>query len=100
MNVKLTTSSGNVFEDLGFPSEEAENLKLRSDLMIHVINVIESRGLTQRDAAELLRVTQPRVSDLVRGRVDLFSLDTLVKMLAYAGIHVSLSVEPARRGVA
>ena len=100
MSVKLTKSSGNVFEDLGFPPEEADNLKIRSDLMIHVINVIESRGLTQREAADLLKVTQPRVSDLVRGKIDLFSIDMLVKMLAYAGVHVSLTVEPKIRGVA
>jgi predicted XRE-type DNA-binding protein/phage-related protein len=100
MSFKLTKSSGNVFEDLGFPPEEADNLKIRSDLMIHVINVIESRGLTQQEAADLLRVTQPRVSDLVRGKIDLFSIDMLVKMLAYAGVHVSLTVEPEIRGVA
>ena len=100
MTVKLIKSSGNVFVDLGFPAEEAENLRIRSDLMDQVINVIESRSLTQREAADLLGVTQPRISDLVCGKIDLFSIDMLVKMLALAGIHVSLTVEPATRGVA
>jgi predicted XRE-type DNA-binding protein len=98
MSVKFTRSSGNVFIDLGFPPEEAENLRIRSDLMCQVINVIESRGLTQRQAAKLFGVTQPRVSDLVCGRIDLFSIDMLVKMLASAGVVVSLVVEPATRG--
>ena len=84
MSIELTKSSGNVFVDLGFPAEEAENLKVSSELMDHVINVIESRGLTQMEAAELFGVTQPRVSDLVCGKIDLFSIDMLVNMLALA----------------
>ena len=99
MSVKLTNSAGNVFDDLGFPAAEAENLRIRSDLMVHLINVIESRGLTQLDAAKILGVTQPRVSDLVCGKIDLFTIDMLVKMLALAGAHVSLTVAPASRGV-
>jgi len=100
MDVKFTKSSGNVFVDLGFPPEEAENLLIRSDLMSQVINVMESNGLTQKDAAKLFGVTQPRVSDLVRGKIDLFSIDMLVRMLASAGVRVSVTVEPATRGVA
>ena len=100
MSVKVTKSSGNVFIDLGFPAEEAENLRIRSDLMCQVIHVIESRSLTQKEAADLFGVTQPRVSDLVCGKGDLFSIDMLVKMLAAAGIRVSLTVEPAARGIA
>ena len=100
MSIEFTKSSGNVFVDLGFPAEEAENLKVRSELMDHVINVIESRGLTQMEAAELFGVTQPRVSDLVCGKIDLFSIDMLVNMLALADVHVSLTVQPVTRGVA
>jgi len=95
MAIKVTKSSGNVFEDLGFSGEEAENLKIRSDLMIHVLQVIESRDLKQREAAELFGVTQPRISDLARGKIELFSIDMLVTMLSHAGVHVSLVVEPA-----
>ena len=54
MGIELTKSSGNVFVDLGFPAEQAENLKVRSELMDHVINVIESRELTQREAARAM----------------------------------------------
>jgi predicted XRE-type DNA-binding protein len=89
---KLTRSSGNVFRDLGFPAEEAEHLRLRSLLMIEVRKLIERRGLTQKEAAVLFGVTQPRISDLVRGKIELFSIDTLVDMLAQAGARVELVV--------
>ena len=57
--------------------------------------VIEQRRLTQVQAAELLGVTQPRISDLMRGKIDLFSIDTLVSMLAAAGMHVGMTIEAA-----
>jgi predicted XRE-type DNA-binding protein len=71
--LKVTPSSGNVFRDLGFSSEEAEHLLIRSDLLIQLQKAIAARGLTQAKAATILRVTQPRVSNLLRGRIDLFS---------------------------
>lgn len=92
-------SSGNVFADLGFSAEEAQNLKVRSDLMIEISKLIEARGLTQAAAAKLLGVTQPRISDLVRGKIDRFSVDTLIEMLGHAGATVSLVVT-TNRGVA
>jgi predicted XRE-type DNA-binding protein len=92
---KLTRSSGNVFRDLGFAEEEAEHLRLRSLLIIELRKLIAARGLTQKEAAALFGVTQPRVSDLVRGKITLFSLDTLVDMLAHAGARVELVVERA-----
>ena len=93
MATKIHRSSGNVFRDLGFDAQEAENLRLRSELMIHIRKLIGRRDLTQAAAAKLFGVTQPRVSDLVRGRIDLFSLDTLVNMLARAGVQVRLVVK-------
>lgn len=90
MSTKIHRSSGNVFRDIGFDAEEAENLRLRSELMIQIRKLIERRDLTQAAAAKLFGVTQPRVSDLVRGRIDLFSIDALVKMLARAGVQVRL----------
>ncbi len=90
--IKVRRSSGNVFRDIGFSREEAENLKIRSDLMIRLAKLIETRGLTQAQAAALFRVTQPRVSDLVRGKIERFSIDTLVAMLGYAGIRVQIVV--------
>ena len=96
MNVKVRRSSGNVFRDLGFPVEEAESLKLRADLMVQIRRLIENRKLTQAAAAKMLGVTQPRVSDLVRGKIDLFSIDTLVDMLARTGIRVALTIHRGR----
>jgi predicted XRE-type DNA-binding protein len=94
MTKGVTVSSGNVFEDLGFSPEEAENLKIRASLMVSLRRIIEDAGITQAQAAEAFGVTQPRVSDLVRGKIELFSIDTLVNMLAAAGHHVEVTVEP------
>ena len=90
MSTRVRRSSGNVFRDLGFDAEEAENLRLRSELMIQIRSLIERRNLTQTAAAKLFGVTQPRVSDLVGGRINLFSIDALVKMLARAEVRVQL----------
>jgi len=91
-------SAGNVFRDLGLPADEADHLRIRSSLMGHLRRLIEARGLSQVEAAKLLGVTQPRVSDLVRGRIDLFSIDTLVDLLARAGVSVRLEVGSSARG--
>ena len=93
MKVKVTPSSGNVFRDLGFGREEAEHLLVRSDLMIQVQKIIASRGLKQKSAAKILGVTQPRVSALLRGRIDLFSTDALIDILAKLGAQVRLTVK-------
>src|SRR3954454_500635 len=100
MDVKITPSSGNVFTDLGFDEDEAEHLRLRSTLMAELRKLIQDRKLTQAGAAKLFGVTQPRISNLVRGRIDLFSIDTLVSMLARAGIHVNVVLSSARKGAA
>ena len=97
MPTRIEPSSGNVFADLGFSAEEAQNLKVRSDLMIEITKLIEARGLTQAAAATLLNVTQPRISDLVRGKIDRFSVDTLIEMLGHAGATVSFVVTTSRR---
>ena len=92
MKVRARRSTGNVFKDLGFSDDEAENLKVRADLMIELTRLIEAQKLTQTAAAELLGVTQPRISDLVRGKIDRFSVDTLIEMLGHAGVSVSFVV--------
>lgn len=97
MKMKLTPSSGNVFQDLGFPHEEAEHLKIRSDLMIDLCRVIKAKGLKQAEAAKLFGVTQPRISDLFKGKIDLFSIDTLVDMLSRAGVRVKIVVSSHKR---
>lgn len=94
--VRVTPSTGNVFRDLGFSKEESEHLLVRADLLIHVQKAIVSRRLKQAEAAKVLRVTQPRVSDLLRGRIDLFSTDTLIDMLARLGVSIRLVIKPAR----
>jgi len=97
MKVKMTRSTGNVFRDLGFPPDEAEHLRIRSDLLAQLQKAIRSQGLKQGEAAKLLGVTQPRVSDLMRGRLDLFSVDTLIDMLARLGIRVRVVFSSSRR---
>jgi predicted XRE-type DNA-binding protein len=97
MSAKVRRSSGNVFRDLGFPRVEAENLRIRSELMTQLEKLIERKGLTQTAAARLLGVSQPRVSDLVRGRIELFSIDVLVNMLAKAGVRVAVTMRHRRR---
>jgi predicted XRE-type DNA-binding protein len=92
----VTRSSGNVFRDVGFRSEQAEHLLVRSDLLITLQKAIASRGMKQAEAAKALKVTQPRVSDLLRGRIDLFSTDTLIDMLALLGVQVRIVLKSAR----
>ena len=96
---RVTRSSGNVFRDLGFPPDKAEHLLVRADLMIRLEKELGSRGLKQAQAAELLGISQPRVSDLLRGRVELFSADALIDLLARLGIKVRV-IASARRRIA
>lgn len=97
MAIKITKGSDNVFRDLGFSPVEAEYLRVRAELMMAIEKLIGRRKLTQAQAAKLLGVTQPRVSDLVRGRLHRFSIDALVEMLARAGVKVHLSTERGSR---
>ena len=92
---KRTPRSANVFEDLGFPPAEAENLRIRSAMMRALAEHIREHRLTQARAAKLLGVSQPRVSDLMRGKIDLFSIDNLVNLLAAAGLRVQVRFHKA-----
>jgi predicted XRE-type DNA-binding protein len=74
---------------------EAENMKLRSTLMMTLKNHIISTGLSQVEAARLLNVTQPRLSDLMRGKINLFTIDTLVNMAVAAGLNIEIFVRKA-----
>jgi predicted XRE-type DNA-binding protein len=74
---------------------QRENLKMRSALMIALKEHIVSEGITQAQAAKKFGVTQPRISDLVRGKIELFAIDTLVNMLARAGLHIEIQIEKA-----
>jgi predicted XRE-type DNA-binding protein len=88
----VTPAGGNVFRDLGFPPAEAENLKIRSDLMTALQRLMTERGLTQVQAAKLFGVSQPRISDLKRDKIGRFTIDTLINMLACAGVRVRLKI--------
>lgn len=94
--MKIDKGTGNVFQDIGFSREEAQNLCLRSNLMIALTDLIKKRRWTQAVAARAMGVTQPRISDLKRGKLDRFSLDMLVQMLTRAGVEVRIVVGGAR----
>jgi predicted XRE-type DNA-binding protein len=74
---------------------EAAHMRIRSQLMIALRDHIEQSGMSQVQAAKMLGVTQPRVSDLMRGKIDLFAIDSLIAMLFAAGLQVELRVAAA-----
>jgi predicted XRE-type DNA-binding protein len=92
MSKKRFSSVWDAIEDT---PAQAENMKLRSVLMTALRDHIVQAGLSQSEAAKVLGVTQPRISDLMRGKIDLFALDTLVNMIAAAGLHVEMRVSNA-----
>ena len=96
MALKMTRGSGNIFVDVGFPPAQAAVMLLRADLAIHLELFIRNNGLTQARAAKLFGVSQPRVSDLMRHKIERFSIDTLVEMIGRAGAHVTISVTRTR----
>ena len=93
--VRMVVGSDNVFRDLGFPEPEAQNLLLRADLMIAIQRYLRKAGFSQTEAARKLGITQPRLSDLARHRIERFSLDALVNLAAKAGLNVRLTVKKA-----
>ena len=90
MSKDIFDSSGNAFLDLGFSPDEAAILQMRADLMAELRKVIKARKLTQTKAAKMLGVSQSRVSDLVRGKWEKFSLEMLITLATRAGLHVTL----------
>lgn len=87
-----TQRFASVWDAIEDTPQEAENMKLRSTLMMAIKDHITRVDLTQADAAKLLGVTQPRVSDLMRGKINLFGLDALVNMATAAGLQVEIKV--------
>lgn len=85
----------NVFDAIASVPAEAENIKLRARLMDMLRQRIESELWTQTEAANRLGVSQPRISDLMRGKISLFSLDMLVQMLAASGIVLEVTAKAA-----
>ena len=88
----VTPSSGNVFADLGFEPEEAENLRVRADLMLAIKTLIKEKDWTQQEAARQFGVSQPRISEICQGKIELFSVDKLISMLARGGRQVSVHI--------
>jgi len=97
---RITKGSGDVFQDLGFSPAQACNPRLQAELMTALRKCIQKERLTQAEAARRLRVTQPRISNLGRGKMSRFSLDALVNMLAEAGLEVAFEVKRPQRRVA
>jgi predicted XRE-type DNA-binding protein len=92
--IKMTKGSANIFADLGFDPQESQNLLLRSQTMIALTQWFKDSELTQAAAAKKLGVTQPRFNQLLKGKINIFSLDALVNMATSAGLRVGLSIRP------
>jgi predicted XRE-type DNA-binding protein len=91
--MKPHVTEGSVFDDLGFDAIEVSNLKIRAALMLAIEQELDKKKLTQAKAAKLLGVAQPRISDIKRGKIQLFTIDVLVNMLAKLGKPVSLIID-------
>jgi len=88
--VRVVHSCGNVFIDLGFEEAEANVMLMRADLMINIRKFIKAKGWTQAAAAKRMCITQPRVSKLMKGKWDDFSLDMLLLLAGRIGLHHEL----------
>ena len=93
-DLKITKGSANLFEDLGLDVQESQNLLLRSQTMIALVHWFAASGLTQTQAAKRLGITQPRLNQLLKGKIEIFSLDALVNMATSAGMRVGLTIKP------
>ena len=92
--VKLEKSSGNIFKDLGFSDEEAASMHTRGQLAIEIKKIIEAHGWSQREAAKEMGIAQPRVAEIIKMRIEHFTIDTLIKYLGKLHHKVSVVVEP------
>lgn len=83
-----------VWDALADSPEEAENLRVRAKLIRAIASCVKEWDVTQKEAAERLHVTQPRLNDLLKGKIDKFSLDALVNMLSGANLEIEIEVKP------
>jgi predicted XRE-type DNA-binding protein len=90
-----TQTFASVWDAIADTPEEAANLRVRSELMNKITDLIEENGWTQTEAAKHCNVTQPRISDLLRGRISRFSLDALVNIATKLGKHVHVELAAA-----
>ncbi|NNM59906.1 MAG: XRE family transcriptional regulator [Legionellales bacterium] len=91
--MKSHITKGSVLDDLGFDMQEAENMKIRAALMRAIGEEMSRKKLTQAAAAKLLGISQPRISDLKRGKIHLFTIDCLVGLLSKLGKPVHLVID-------
>jgi predicted XRE-type DNA-binding protein len=94
--MRATKGSENVFVDCGFSPAEAENLRIRAKMMVALTDYIQESKITQSRAASIMGVSQPRISSLVRGKIGLFTIDTLVNMVTAAGLKVAVDITAGR----
>ena len=94
-NLEVEEGSGNVFAYLGFANPEQERLK--SNLTLEIYKILKERGLRQSEAAKLLGMSQPRVSELMRGRSGMFSASRLMEFLTALDQDVEITVRPKRK---
>ena len=92
MKERMTISSGNVFADLGYSQDEAAILQMRADLMADLRKFIAVKKITQTEAARIMGVSQSRISDLITGKWEKFSLEMLITLATKAGRHVTLKI--------
>ena len=93
----ITKGSGNVFLDLGFEHQEAQNLLLRSRAIAAIVNWHKDSDLTQAQAAKKLGLTQPRFNQLLKGKIAEFSLDALVNTAAAAGLQITFNIAAPKK---
>ena len=88
----ITPSGGNIFADLGFNTMEAQKLKIKSQLMMQLSEWIKDNKLKQKEVAKMLKVSRPRISDVMRGKIGKFTIDALVDMIELSGHRVTITV--------
>ena len=92
VNNQIAKGQDNIFDDLGFAPEKAANLKIRADLILDLQKYIKKQEWTQQEAAIFFNETQPRISNLMNGEIERFSIDKLVQMIFKAGIKIKVEV--------
>lgn len=95
--MKTTTSSGNVFRDIGLDEIEAEELAVKADLVTLLFHAVRKRGLTQIQAAELCGIDQPTLSKAMRGKLDSLSIDRIAKWIVAIGGRVEINVKQPKK---
>ena len=93
--MKQHKTNENIFKTLGFDAVAAENLRLRAEIMRFIVKLIEVNGWTQAEAAKHLHVSQPRISEIKQGKIDLFTIDKLVNILAHLDKKIDIKIKDA-----